>query len=430
VLAIAAAPALQDGVTSVAFAPDDVLVCASGRSVVAFDMRRADRAVIQKYGDRVWGAENFAEDEVNQISVFDDGDGAGNGSGGNNDPSRRQRWKIACCEDGGDVHVFNFPDQGQFGGVGSAGSSFSENSGAAKSQQQPQQQPQQQLHEDDGTIAVTHTKLTGVHSNLCTSARWMPGCRGRTLVSGSMDATICVWNVPRCKPVSDGGHITCGPADQGASTSGGSQLLNPPFVQCVDCSPYVCAAALGDGTVGLYDMAKLSSVGRLRGHSSATACVRFVPPSGANTNWEWLFSAGNDRNICLWNLSAGLATSPSCQVNSLAANGSLNDDWAIDMVGASVDKKKKGKNKNKKKRQKKKGKNRQQQHYQQQSVDDADQTASSHVPLDPSLVGLPLRFEHTHKINWLESQSLGGGGSLRLFVADESPIVTVYEGFL
>jgi hypothetical protein len=52
------------------------------------------------------------------------------------------------------------------------------------------------------------------------------------------------------------------------------------------------------------------------------------------------------------------------------------------------------------------------------------------VPLDPSLVGLPLRFEHTHKINWLESQSLGGGGSLPVFVADESPIVTVYEGFL
>ena len=164
------------------------------------------------------------------------------------------------------VHVFNFPDRGQFGGVDGAIDDLNTSGGATKLMY-GSQRLQQQEEEDAATVGpgVTRDTLTGVHTNLCTSARWMPGCRGRTLISGSMDATICVWNVPRCKPVADGGHITIGPADQGASTSGGSQLLNPPFVQCVDCSPYVCAAALGDGTVGLYDMAKLSSVGRLRG---------------------------------------------------------------------------------------------------------------------------------------------------------------------
>ena len=380
-MAIATSDMMSGGVNSVAFAPDGILVCAAGRSVAAFDTRRADNPIIQTYGGRVWGVEDFADDEVNQISVSD----GGGYSKGN--PSKRPQWRIACCEDSGDIHVFNFPDKGGFGGVGT----FDATTECSQLDQRSKDASEQ---------AVTYSKLTGVHTNLCTSASWMPGCRGRTLVSGSMDATICVWNVRRSKPIADGGHITCGPADQGASTSGGSQLLNPPFVQCVDCSPYVCAAALGDGTVGLYDMAKFSSVGRLRGHSSATACVRFVPPSESSSKWEWLFSAGNDRNICLWNLSDGLSDMSS---TAEGHQGDESDDWVSELAGASI-----GKKNSKSKRRQGKRKERiisaalkQVAHEDDEQMNDSDEVLVPPMKLDPALVGLPLRFEHEHKVNWL-----------------------------
>ena len=250
---------MSGGVNSVAFAPTASFVCAAGRSVAAFHTRRrtiqSSRLMVVVCGS----VEDFADDEVNQISVSGMEVATAKAT-----LRERPQWRIACCEDSGDIHVFNFPDKGGFGGVGT----FDATTECSQLDQRSKDASEQ---------AVTYSKLTGVHTNLCTSASWMPGCRGRTLVSGSMDATICVWNVRRSKPIADGGHITCGPADQGASTSGGSQLLNPPFVQCVDCSPYVCAAALGDGTVGLYDMAKFSSVGRLWPQLGNSMCQILCP---------------------------------------------------------------------------------------------------------------------------------------------------------
>ena len=402
-LAIASAPALEGGVTSVAFGPEDILICACGQSISAYDLRRQDRAIIQKYGDRVWGAEDFAEDELNQISVFCS--------------EHKRQWKIACCEDGGDVHVFSFSEKRRFCDKMTASGNFRSN--------------EQEGDQESGT---SYSRLTGVHNNLCTSASWVPGCRGRTLISGSMDATVCVWNVSRGRPIADGGHITCGadPSGDSASTSGGAQLLNPPFVQCVDSSPYVCAAALGDGTVGLYDMGKLKPAGRLRGHSSATACVRFVPPRREGQNWEWLFSAGNDKNVCLWNLCEGLAKrQDESHSKGSEAQVKQEDDWSCDIAELS---RPSSKRKSKKKRNRKKNRTSATGKESVAAVDaGSEKPVAEGLALDPALVGLPLRFEHAHKINWLDAQTMeesGSMGGLRLFVADESERVTVYEGFI
>ena len=216
-------PRFLNGVTSVAFAPGHLLFCSWEQSIAAFDLRRPDQKVIQSFDDHVWLLEDFAADEVNQIAVS-----AVQASG---------KWKIACCEDGGDVHVF------QAGGS-TAG------------------------------MEIEQTTLSGVHANMCTGVRWQDGS-SRILVSGAMDATICMWDVLKSKPIT-GGHITCGAAANGTSSSGKSQLVNPPYVNSLDCSPTLCAVGLGDGTVGLYDTRTQQSRGQLCGHDSATCCVTFV----------------------------------------------------------------------------------------------------------------------------------------------------------
>lgn len=368
----------QNGVTSVAFAPGHKLFCSWDQSLAAFDLRRPDQSIIQSFDDYVWLVEDFAKDEINQISIS------------SIQPSGK--WKIACCEDGGDVHVFH------------AG-------------------------ETTDSLEVEHTTLSGVHTNLCTGVGWQNGS-SKVLISGSMDATICMWNVSKSRPIS-GGHITCKNDASGASTSGGSQLLNPPFVNSVDVSRTVCAVGLGDGTVGLYNIRTQQSLGRLRGHDSATACVTFVRGvhddeeedkescSGGceNNSWNHLFSAGNDKKICLWNLNDG---------SSSSSNSASNDDeWEeclnVNKTSSSrSSKSKRNKKKSKSKRKKNKSK----------SVDkkEGKEEKGKEEKEIENLDYVPVRFEHPNKINWLDA-SCSKSGLMRLFVADETDSVTVYSGF-
>ena len=65
-----------------------------------------------------------------------------------------------------------------------------------------------------------------------------------------------------------------------------------------------------------------------------------------------------------------------------------------------------------------------------EQMNDSDEVLVPPMKLDPALVGLPLRFEHEHKVNWLDAQSMDHTNGLRLLVADESPVVTIYEGFI
>jgi WD40 repeat protein len=385
----------HNGVTSVAFAPGHLLFCSWEQSIAAYDLRLPNKTVLQSCDDHVWLLENFATDEINQISIS-----AVQASG---------KWKVACCEDGGDVHVFH--------------------AGA-----------------DLDAIGIDHTVLSGVHTNLCTGVRWQPGSM-RCLYSGSMDATICMWDVSKSKPIT-GGHITCGNDATGASTTGGSQLLNPPFVNSLDVSPSVCAVGLGDGTIGLYNTRTQQSLGRLRGHDSATACVTFArsvcddeegeAKEGNTQTWNHLFSAGNDQKICLWNLDEGTnGGGGRSGGRSGGRGGGDNEDqeeWdeylKESTTTPSSRSSKSKKHKKKGKRRKKKKKNEEQRPNETKDTEAEEDTNSGQkeTAVDPNDDRIPVRFEHPHKINWLDASKSRNGG-MRLFVADESNAITVYSGF-
>ena len=429
--------AFQGGVTSVAFAPGHLLFCSWEQSIAAYDLRRPDEAVIQMFDHHVWLLEDFADDEVNQISVS------------TVQPSGR--WKIACCEDGGAVHVFQT-------------NHTNDESTAIPSAPAPAT-----------TMSVNHTRLSGVHDNLCTAVRWQHGS-DRIVLSGAMDSTICMWNATAGKPVA-GGHIKIGPDTSGASTSGGAQLLNPPFVNSLDVSATTCAIGLGDGTIGLYSLKDQRPLGRLRGHDAATACVTFVrgihSENGENgkgagetkascyndKDWNYLFSAGNDRKICLWNLEDGHQIKKKKQKqNGHVGRDRDEDDWE-DMcentrIGTRTTGKKK-KNRKKSKNKKAAGKRKNKRNGEEGDItgegagvgvgvgvkvaenDNMEQTLTNggDTSDDGNEDHIPVRFEHPHKINWLDasrSDTRGGSnnGTIRLFVADASNSVTVYSGFV
>lgn len=408
--------AFADGVTSVAFAPGHHLFCSWSRSVAAFDLRRTDR-VLQTFDDHSWLLDNFAEDEVNQISVS-----AVQPSG---------KWSVACCEDGGDVHVFR-------AGVGNG-------------------EDNDELDDESEStglgMGIGHSCLSGVHVNMCTGVRWQHGS-DRLLVSGSMDSTICMWSTMSGRPIA-GGHITCGPDNAGASTSGGTQLLNPPYVNSLDVGRRACAVGLGDGTIGIYDVVTQRPIGqRLRGHDAATACVTFVRGAlseeeeevGASgmgrtegmTKWEddLLFSAGNDRKICLWNLNGrgGRGGGDRKKSSEYEAEGDWDDQLCDVGSGGSGGSKKSRANKSKKNKSKKNGKRRKKKTRaatEEELEGKGEQQESKAVAHGDELEEdshIPLRFEHPYKINWLDASSTSRG-VIRLFVADESNDVTVYSGF-
>ncbi|CAE7039569.1 WDR53 [Symbiodinium natans] len=123
------------------------------------------------------------------------------------------------------------------------------------------------------------------HVNICSSVAWKPG-REWTLASGGLDAAVVLWQRSgRGRKV----QMQTDAEEESATSAGGAQLLNPPFVHSIAYSPdgETLAAGLGDGTVAL-----LGPEQRLRGHLAAVAQVLYTPAG--------LVSAGNDRQVLLW----------------------------------------------------------------------------------------------------------------------------------
>mmetsp|Transcript_124161 Transcript_124161/g.247390 ORF Transcript_124161/g.247390 Transcript_124161/m.247390 type:complete len:338 (-) Transcript_124161:159-1172(-) len=162
------------------------------------------------------------------------------------------------------------------------------------------------------------------HENICSSVASRPG-NIWGLASGGLDAAVVLWKqsgkarVVRMMPDADDGSAT---------STGGPQLLNPPFVHSVSYSldGQLLAAGLGDGTVVVLDAESGQQQTRLRGgHGAAVAQVLHAPCG--------LFSAGNDSQLCLWReSSAELRWPHSEKVNWLAWS-----DGALSVAGLGKD---------------------------------------------------------------------------------------------
>eukprot|EP00933_Yihiella_yeosuensis_P031309 TRINITY_DN24860_c0_g1_i2.p1 TRINITY_DN24860_c0_g1~~TRINITY_DN24860_c0_g1_i2.p1 ORF type:complete len:283 (+),score=55.19 TRINITY_DN24860_c0_g1_i2:243-1091(+) len=129
------------------------------------------------------------------------------------------------------------------------------------------------------------------HDNICSSVAFQPGS-GWGLASGGLDAAVILWKRSGRGKIS---RLLPDAGEESATSTGGPQLLNPPFVHSLSFSPdgQALAAGLGDGTIALLDGETGEQKSRLRGqHGAAVAQVLHTPVG--------LISAGNDCQIVHW----------------------------------------------------------------------------------------------------------------------------------
>lgn len=134
---------------------------------------------------------------------------------------------------------------------------------------------------DDGTVRVFRAddgcelrRLSGGHDNICSCARWAPGCPG-ILVSGGMDCTAALWDVRK-------GELL---AKTSFKEEKPGMTVNPPFANALDFAPdgQHFAVALGDGKVAVlawerqYQQGQFCKVATVEAHMAPAAGVCFLP---------------------------------------------------------------------------------------------------------------------------------------------------------
>ena len=142
--------------------------------------------------------------------------------------------------------------------------------------------------------AVLQT-LSGAHENICSCVAFDPDCDAQVATAG-FDAAMILWDAVSCESVNTL-QITADAGSDASSTSG-TQMLNPPFVHSMDFSGRgeVCALGLGDGTAGFVDWESLSLYSRLPAHAAVVAQVHF-PKFAPDSH---LLTVGNDEILALW----------------------------------------------------------------------------------------------------------------------------------
>ena len=281
----------MDGGAGQAGVPGNLLF-SKGTHLYELDLRRTSNAIVRQSGDDLLSRE--FQDEINQISVARCG--------------AAKSVFIACADDMGAVSV--------------GGLSGRENGGI--------------------NFDVVET-----HSNICMSAQFnpVPSRTTRQLISGGMDSIIISQEVTSEGSCRKRRKIVL------KSAASSSQVVNPPFINRLSFSPLGdhFAAAVGDGTVALYDAKELTLVKRFEAHSASTSQVTWCKNNQ-------FFSSGNDGFLCLWDVST-LTRKDEAAIGGNACE----EDWAADMnLAAShgTGKKKSSGSRRSRRRKGKKGKNR------------------------------------------------------------------------
>ena len=242
-------------VTSLCMHPkDDNLAYASlGREVIELDLRRLDDTAIATASNVVC----TAPEEVNQVVLSATGE------------------YLACADDSGEVQVVKAKERSVF------------------------------------------KRLRKVHTSICSCVSFRPR-QPWDIISGGLDCTINVWDFSRGRVKTSLESSTGLDPGDGAESS---QVFNPPMIHALavpetrELANHV-AAARGDASVAVYDLAKVAKTKEKRalvlkslrkGHTTSVGHLCFTKFSGDRQ----ILSGGNDGNLVMWNWLEGSIGDPS-----------------------------------------------------------------------------------------------------------------------
>jgi WD40 repeat protein len=247
--------------------------------------------------------------------------------------------------------------------------------------------------DDSGEIKIydlrqrrLYRTLRRSHTNICSSAQFHPQQESK-LVSGGLDTYLILWDFSRAKAL-DRVPLMEAYKDR--------QFLNPPLVHSVSFSHSgnVVAAALGDGSIGLFCIQGkqcLQHMCDLKAHAMSASQVVALPLLEQGNLFA---SGGNDGKILTWDVT-GIAL------------------MAEQNIGLT-----------KKKSRKKKGKKgikKTQEQSMKESICASGEGGSENPEVDSHLV---QSISHGSKINWLAAGSWSDTNVL--LVADQTANISVY----
>jgi len=150
--------------------------------------------------------------------------------------------------------------------------------------------------DDSGEIKIFNLdqdslfKTLRCHKNICTSVKFRPR-HPWEVVSGALDCKIYNCEFSRGKPK----------FSFDLASSGQKQIVNPPFVYCLDISQddRKLVAGLGDCTIAIFDLNAKRKTHILESHTASVSQVIFPAFEPINH----VLSGANDKMIALWNIS-------------------------------------------------------------------------------------------------------------------------------
>ena len=173
--------------------------------------------------------------------------------------------------------------------------------------------------DDSGDVKIINTDtstlfktLSGRHSNLCTSAKFLPR-KPWEVVSGGMDCKVVRWDFSRPRPIVE---VSTKSASEEMQSE--NMLVNPPMVHNIDTwtSNHCVACGLGNGLVAVYELRgkEITLKCKSIAHSAMVVCVCCLERMENGEKCYYIISGANDCKLVLLRMTDKEQTSAAtCQ---------------------------------------------------------------------------------------------------------------------
>ena len=158
--------------------------------------------------------------------------------------------------------------------------------------------------DDSGDVKIINTDtstlfktLSGRHSNLCMSAKFLPR-KPWEVVSGGMDCKVVRWDFSRPRPI-----VELSTQSASEEVQSENMLVNPPMVHSIDTwtSNHCIACGLGNGIVAVYELRgkEITLKCKSTAHSAMVVCVRCFEQVENGEKCYYIVSGANDCKVVL-----------------------------------------------------------------------------------------------------------------------------------